>query len=64
MSKSSPNCEEKLTVGINDLPNELLEYIISLLPPYQDLENCMVVCKRWYKNVQSEIILLFHFNHN
>ncbi|CAH1395811.1 unnamed protein product [Nezara viridula] len=55
MSTSSPSCEEKLTAGINDLPNELLEYIISLLPPYQDLENCMVVCKRWYKNVQSVI---------
>lgn len=47
--------ESPQTIGINDLPNEILEYIISLLPPYKDLENCMVVCKRWHKNVQNVI---------
>ncbi|XP_053684649.1 F-box only protein 42 [Sabethes cyaneus] len=33
--------------SINDLPNEILEFIFSLLPPYQDLEQCASVCKRW-----------------
>ncbi|KAL1397987.1 hypothetical protein pipiens_009322 [Culex pipiens pipiens] len=33
--------------SINDLPNEILEFIFSLVPPYQDLDRCCVVCKRW-----------------
>ncbi|XP_058833700.1 F-box only protein 42-like [Topomyia yanbarensis] len=33
--------------SINNLPNEILEFIFSLLPPYQDLEQCASVCKRW-----------------
>ncbi|XP_055628388.1 F-box only protein 42 [Toxorhynchites rutilus septentrionalis] len=32
---------------VNDLPNEILEFIFSLLPPYLDLEQCALVCKRW-----------------
>ena len=55
MNEIVPINVENLPVGINDLPNELLVYILSLLPPYKDLENCMVVCKRWHKNVQSKI---------
>ncbi|KXJ69261.1 hypothetical protein RP20_CCG028040 [Aedes albopictus] len=33
--------------SINDLPNEILEFIFGLIPPYQDLEQCSAVCKRW-----------------
>lgn len=33
--------------SINDLPNEILEFIFSLIPPYLDLEECSAVCKRW-----------------
>ncbi|XP_049298796.1 F-box only protein 42 [Anopheles funestus] len=33
--------------NINDLPNEILEFIFSLLPPYEPLEHCGGVCKRW-----------------
>ncbi|XP_052872293.1 F-box only protein 42 [Anopheles cruzii] len=33
--------------NINDLPNEILEFVFSLLPPYLDLEQCAAVCKRW-----------------
>uniref|UniRef100_A0A1B0CLQ5 Putative f-box only protein 42 n=1 Tax=Lutzomyia longipalpis TaxID=7200 RepID=A0A1B0CLQ5_LUTLO len=32
---------------INDLPDEVLEFIINLLPPYKDVESCRLVCKRW-----------------
>ncbi|GAB0097415.1 hypothetical protein DMENIID0001_130520 [Sergentomyia squamirostris] len=32
---------------INDLPNELLEFILDKLPPYRDLDNCELVCTRW-----------------
>uniref|UniRef100_A0A182FB98 Uncharacterized protein n=1 Tax=Anopheles albimanus TaxID=7167 RepID=A0A182FB98_ANOAL len=45
-----------MAVGINDLPNEILEFVFSLLPPYLDLEQCAAVCKRWTalaRNVQA-----------
>ncbi|KAG7196701.1 hypothetical protein KM043_016031 [Ampulex compressa] len=32
---------------IDDLPDELLEYILSLVPPYKDLQECKLVSKRW-----------------
>ncbi|XP_046677022.1 F-box only protein 42 [Homalodisca vitripennis] len=35
---------------INDLPDEIIEYILSLLRPYDDLKKCMLVSKRWNKN--------------
>ncbi|XP_062562572.1 F-box only protein 42 [Armigeres subalbatus] len=41
--------------SINDLPNEILEFVFGLIPPYQDLEQCSAVCKRWAslaRNVQ------------
>lgn len=40
--------------SINDLPNEILEFIFSLVPPYQDLDRCCVVCKRWESLANSE----------
>lgn len=39
---------------IEDVPDEVLEFIIGFLPPYKDLQNCMCVCKRWYNCAQSE----------
>ncbi|XP_050095130.1 F-box only protein 42 [Anopheles aquasalis] len=45
-----------MAVSINDLPNEILEFVFSLLPPYLDLEQCAAVCKRWTalaRNVQA-----------
>uniref|UniRef100_A0A0A9YZ53 F-box only protein 42 n=1 Tax=Lygus hesperus TaxID=30085 RepID=A0A0A9YZ53_LYGHE len=47
--------EQNHCVGICDLPNEILEHIISLLLPYNDLENCMLVCKRWHRCGQNVI---------
>lgn len=56
MFPSDMQRDSQLMISINDLPNEILEYILCLLPPYKDLENCMVVCKRWHKIVQSMYI--------
>uniref|UniRef100_A0A182PJE3 F-box domain-containing protein n=1 Tax=Anopheles epiroticus TaxID=199890 RepID=A0A182PJE3_9DIPT len=36
-----------MAASISDLPNEILEFIFSLLPPYEPLEHCAAVCKRW-----------------
>lgn len=52
--------DENARCFINDLPDEVIEYILSLLPPYKDLEQCMLVCKRWQKNVLSKLnVFLF-----
>lgn len=48
---------------INDLPDVLLEYILSLIPPYKDLQECRLVCKRWLcatKNVIQHNKAHFH----
>jgi F-box protein 42 len=36
---------------IEDLPDEVLEFILSLIPPYKDLHDCMQVSKRWRRCV-------------
>lgn len=47
------NCESASKSTINDLPDELIEFVLSFVPPYNDLHNCMIVSKRWKKCVQS-----------
>ncbi|XP_018332759.1 F-box only protein 42 [Agrilus planipennis] len=42
-------CKKMCTV--EDLPDEVLEFILSLIPPYKDLHQCMLVSKRWRKCV-------------
>lgn len=42
------------TQCINDLPDEILEFIFGHMPPYKDLESCALVCKRWTTIVRSE----------
>lgn len=51
--------QQTLQSTIEDLPDEVLEFILGLLPPYKDLQNCMVVCKRWYNCAQSKLKLLY-----
>ncbi|KAJ8679447.1 hypothetical protein QAD02_015234 [Eretmocerus hayati] len=40
---------------IDDLPDEILEYILGLIPPYKDLQECMFVSKRWYQATKNVI---------
>lgn len=40
---------------IDDLPDELLEYILSLIPPYKDLRQCKLVSKRWCRAIRNVI---------
>lgn len=40
--------------NINDLPDEVLEFIFSHMPPYKDLQSCALVCKRWTNVVKSK----------
>ena len=38
---------------INSLPEEVLEYILSLVSPYGDLYACKLVCKKWLELIQG-----------
>lgn len=40
---------------IDDLPDVLLEYILSLIPPYKDLQECKLVSKRWCRITKNVI---------
>ena len=40
---------------MNELPNEILEFILAYLPPYDDFLNCRLVCKRWNQAIQSNL---------
>lgn len=39
--------------SIENLPDEILEYIFDLLPPYEDVKNCRVVNRKWNKLANS-----------
>lgn len=45
---------EALEYSFNDLPNEVLEFILSFLLPYKDLQDSMCVCKRWNACAKSK----------
>ncbi|CAL4068405.1 unnamed protein product [Meganyctiphanes norvegica] len=40
---------------IDDLPEEILEFILCLVSPYNDLRSCMQVCQRWYDCCHSVV---------
>lgn len=40
---------------IEDLPDEVLEFILGFLPPYKDIHDCMTVCKRWRRCVLNVV---------
>ncbi|XP_076674769.1 F-box protein 42 isoform X2 [Andrena cerasifolii] len=42
---------------IDDLPDVLLEYILSLIPPYKDLQECKLVSKKWFHITKNVIQL-------
>ena len=45
--ESSHFTSNKDTVTIHDLPDEVLEFILSLVSPYGDLNSCALTCHRW-----------------
>ena len=40
--------EIECSANITDLPQEILEYIFSLLSPYKDFKSVMLVCRDWH----------------
>ncbi|OAD60168.1 F-box only protein 42 [Eufriesea mexicana] len=41
--------------NIDDLPDVVLEYILSLIPPYKNLQECKLVSKRWFRATKNVI---------
>jgi len=48
------------TVSIECIPDEILEYILSLTSPYCDFKSALLVSKRWYFLVKSMLPLLLN----
>lgn len=42
-------------VDIEELPDEIIEFIFTYLPPYADLQGCRLVSKRWNSIVKDVI---------
>ena len=51
--------EQEEDVNINDLPDEILEYILNKLSPYRDLKSSSQVCKRWQNITIGKYALLY-----
>ena len=41
--------------SLSDLPDEILDHILSLVSPYRDFKSAMLVCKRWHKIMQGTV---------
>ena len=41
-------------INISYLPSEVIEYILSLVSPYKDLDACKLVCRKWLHLVRSK----------
>lgn len=40
-----------------ELPEEVLEYILSFLSPYQEHKTAALVCKQWYRLIKGTPLL-------
>lgn len=58
------NADCSLQPGMNgqramgELPEEVLEYILSFLSPYQEHKTAALVCKQWYRLIKGESVEL------
>lgn len=41
-----------------ELPEEVLEYILSFLSPYQEHKTAALVCKQWYRLIKGRLSYL------
>lgn len=41
-----------------ELPEEVLEYILSFLSPYQEHKTAALVCKQWYRLIKGIVLEL------
>ena len=43
--------------SMSELPEEVLEYILSFLSPYQEHKTAALVCKQWYRLIKGTLVL-------
>ncbi|XP_036334206.1 uncharacterized protein LOC118744894 [Rhagoletis pomonella] len=55
MSDCAAGVDDLRQVHLDALPDEILEFILTYLPPYKDLKCCSLVCKRWNSVVKNLI---------
>lgn len=48
-----PECGAKGGRTMSELPEEVLEYILSFLSPYQEHKTAALVCKQWYRLIKG-----------
>ena len=41
--------------SMSELPEEVLEYILSFLSPYQEHKTAALVCKQWYRLIKGTL---------
>lgn len=41
--------------SMSELPEEVLEYILSFLSPYQEHKTAALVCKQWYRLIKGTV---------
>ena len=44
-----------MSAHIQDLPDEVLTYVLSLVSPYKDLHSANQVCKQWQRCVSQVV---------
>jgi len=52
--------DAEVEVTIDCIPDEILEYIISLTSPYCDFKSSLIVSKRWYYVTKSMFVEVHH----
>lgn len=50
--------EDSSYATINDIPEEILEYIIAFLSAYRDLKPCTCVSKTWYYITKGKALVI------
>ncbi|XP_078498967.1 F-box only protein 42 isoform X1 [Lissotriton helveticus] len=56
-----PELEEtKHNRSMSELPEEVLEYILSFLSPYQEHKTAALVCKQWYRLIKGVAHQCYH----
>ncbi|XP_051549205.1 F-box only protein 42 isoform X2 [Myxocyprinus asiaticus] len=46
--------------SMGELPEEVLEYILSFLSPYQEHKTAALVCKQWYRLIKGVAYQCYH----
>ncbi|KAJ3602895.1 hypothetical protein NHX12_030640 [Muraenolepis orangiensis] len=55
-----PECGAKGGRTMSELPEEVLEYILSFLSPYQEHKTAALVCKQWYRLIKGVAHQCYH----